>query len=136
MVPPGLTPVLFASIVPELIAPAGPTGGDSYDLVFTNALLDPPTGQPGLYRVTLTDEEGRRWHLWRLDQDVDPAGDVLVHVPDVAAGGGTALADGSIAFEVATFAWPDFDPTALLFTDVEREYDVFSFAAPVLFTQD
>ena len=67
---------------------------------------------------------------------MDPAGDVLVHVPDVAAGGGTALADGSIAFEVATFAWPDFDPTALLFTDVEREYDVFSFAAPVLFTQD
>lgn len=131
---------MFAGNVPELFTPApgGTTGGDSYTIEFDNSLLDVqtgPQGGAGLYRLTLTASDGRRWVLWRVDPP-GGTGPVQVRVPDVALGGAVPLVDGPLELRIATFAWPTLDPAAFLWSDVEREYDVFSFSAPLMFTQD
>jgi hypothetical protein len=121
--------------VPTVSSPPalGHTGGPSFDLVFANAIPD-SLGQGGLYRATLTAPGGRRWVLWRPDQP-DGAGAMVVHVPDVAAGGGAPLANGSIACSVAAFAWPSFAPALFSWGDVEREHDAFSESGSIQFTQ-
>jgi len=127
---------LFAPEIPAVSSPVdgGAASGTAFNVEFTNALID-VAGEPGLYRVTLLDANGRRWRLW-LPDPPDGA-TTLVRVPDLAAVvglPGTGLAAGSIACTVDAYAWPTLDTTAFLLTDVEREHDLFSFAAPISFT--
>jgi len=105
--------------VPVLSAPAGTTGGPSFDLEFDDVLFD-ASAQPGIYRATVVDQDLRSWVLWRLDPpDADPPDPVRVHVPDIALGGGAPLADGPLAISVSAFAW-GFDTAAFLWSDMGR----------------
>ncbi len=116
-----------------LRAPDGSSGGSSYDLVFDAVLTDAhSTLQSGLYRAVLTDSEGRQWTLWRVDELDGAPGTLTIHVPDLGADG---LADGTIRCQLSAWTWPDFDPTAFLWSDIEREYDVFAHSPLVDFTQ-
>lgn len=126
-----LTPIdLPRFLVP---GPNGMTGGDDYNLQLADVVAD-GLGMAGLYRVTLTDLSGRRWHLWTFD----PTGGTTVSLslPPVAALGGTPLMDGAQSARVSVWAWPGLDPTRFLWVDVERRHEVFAHTASVMFTQD
>jgi hypothetical protein len=127
---------LFAPAVPTVSSPAdgGATGGAAFNVEFTNAIVD-LAGEPGLYVVTLADGLGRRWRL--VLPDPPNGATTLVHVPDLAAVGalpGTPLADGVLSCWVEAFAWPGLDTGAFLLSDVAREQDLFSAAAPITFS--
>ena len=127
-------PELVPPAVPVLISPppGGPTGGTEFTLVFPDTIVD-AVAQPGLYRVDLEDTAGRAWTLWRPDK----AGltNVQVRVPDPADAGGTGLATGNLSVRISAFAWPTLDITRFLWSDVEREHDLFARAAPVTLTK-
>jgi hypothetical protein len=125
----GPMPAFVPPDVPVLAAPApgGSSGGASYDLVFDDVLAGWP-GQ-GLYRVRLA-TPARAWTLYRVAGDGG-----TIRVPDLAAGGGVPLPDGTISATLAAFAWDGFEPSLFLWSDVEREHDAFTVAAPVSFQQ-
>ena len=62
--------------------------------------------------------------------------DDLVH-PKGAGGDvlGQLLADGVLTCELASYAWDELDLTSFLFTDVERDQDLFSVSESFTFTQ-
>ena len=126
---------ILTSRVPILTSPApatGTTGGASYDVRFDDAIPDQAL-EAGLYRVHLVDSTGRGWTLFKLD--TPGVGEISVHVPDVGAAGGMSLADGPIECSLAVFAWRTFAPDEFLWTDIEREHDLFGRAAAVMFMQ-
>ena len=126
---------IFPAAVPALVSPApgGNAGPGAFDVVFTNALID-AQGAPGMYRVTLTDPNGRRWAHWVVDEP-DAAGGMTIHVPEVVPIVAAGLADGQIELRVDTFGWAGFDSASFLWSDVELEHDVFSFGAGETFTK-
>jgi hypothetical protein len=127
---------LFPANVAQVLSPlAGATTADaSYTLTIDNSVQDLQQ-EAGLYRVTLRDAAGRRWTLVRTDPN-DAAGATLdLRVVDVAAAGGQALQAGTIEAVVESLAWPSLDPSAFFWSDLEREYDVFSRSAVLEFTQ-
>lgn len=93
-------------------------------LNFTDVLPD-SAGQPGLYRVTLTDVDGTRWVIWTTDPADFKGPEVQVRLPYLD-GLGLPLAPGDLECRIDLFAWPTFDPAAFLWTDVDREYGLFS----------
>lgn len=137
---PRLSTIAAGGPLPEFLAlqaplvtapvPGSMTGGQAFDLSFVHAIGD-ARSEGGLYRVELVDAAQRRWILWRFD----PAGaaDVAVRVVDVADGGLVGLADGTLSATVAAYAWNGFDATDLLWSDVERRFELFARAAPVQF---
>jgi hypothetical protein len=113
----------------------GVSGGTEYNVVFDNSIPD-SLSEPGLYRVTLTSlVSGRRWTLYRPDDDDASGATQLVIVTDLASLGGAGLPNGSIVATVEAFAWPSFDDGLFLWSDIEREQDAFSASAPVTFSQ-
>ena len=122
--------------VPLLIAPppAGTVSGTSYDLVYDDVFGGTLDGL-GLYRVTLTASDGRRWILWQPDPP-DGAGLVVAHLPPLELAGGDGLPPGSIRCVIEGWAWPAIDLANFLWTDVEREHDQFFSSAPVLYEQE
>ncbi len=114
-------------------APLGNTGGESYDLDFSNVITD-AMGEPGIYRVNLVGSNGRRWRIYVVDPD-DTFPTVHIRVPDLTLNNGTGLPNGPIGCTIEAFAWPGFQPTLFSFTDLVREYDAFSVSAPVTFSK-
>ncbi len=118
--------------VASVVAPAAGTntGGQAFTIALSHA-IDDGRGEDGFYRVELADVAGRGWTLWRLDPP--GVGNVLVRVPDVAdVGGLVGLADGMLSVRASAFAWAGLDPSLFLWSDVGREPDLFSFAAPIM----
>jgi len=109
-------------------APGGNTGGAGYDLVFANGL----SGLSGLYRATLVGQNGRSWELYRT---IGGGTSRTIRVVDLVASSGVGLPDGPVACTIEGWAWPGFDPTAFLFSDVDREHDQFAQSAPITFFQ-
>lgn len=105
----------------------------SLDVAFSDVLPD-SVGEPGLYRVTLSDTGGTRWTIWRADPPDAAGPDVVVHAPFVGAGATFPLAPGTLRAQVSAFAWPDLDLAAFLWSDVAREQDLYSHAPRVPFT--
>ncbi|TAJ21496.1 MAG: hypothetical protein EPO68_04630 [Planctomycetota bacterium] len=128
---------LFPASVAHVLAPAtgGTTGGAAFTLTIDNSIED-IQAEPGLYRVTLLDATGRRWSHVRADPPDAAGGTLDLRVVDIAADGGQPLADGPIEAVVESLGWPGFDASAFLWSDLEREYDLFSRSAGVSFTQD
>lgn len=119
---------------PQVLAPTAgsTTAGSAYDIDFDDVIAD-GSGQSGLYRVTLVANNGRQWLLYRADQTGAAQGNV--ELPDLAALGGTPLADGTITCAVSAFAWASFSASPLALTDVEREHELSATCAPISFTQ-
>jgi hypothetical protein len=123
-------PVLQPVDVPllQLVMQGGPLGTDrSLDLTVSDVLPD-ALGTSGLYEVRLEDDAGRAWHLWRADAAGGPA-PLGVHFPDLGTSG-SALGAG-LDGTAEVWAWPALDPAAFLWSDLEREHDVFASAKPV-----
>ena len=121
----GSEPVFAAVDVPTVLTPATNTGGEAFTLALEH-VLDDSRSEGGLYRVDLADVAGRRWSLWRVDGP--GAADVLLRAVDLADGGGAGLADGDLDLEASVWAWQGFDGSAFLWSDVEREFELFAFA--------
>jgi hypothetical protein len=103
--------------------------GEAYDVLFSDVLTD-AAGQPGIHRLTLVDDTGRRWTVWRLDQpDVDGP-DVVMHLPLALAGDPFPLAGPDVTATAASWSWTTFDATSFLWTDVEREFERAAYSAP------
>ncbi len=121
-----------ATRVPQLSSPApgGGSGGASYNLVFDNTI---PGGQ-GLYEARLEDSAGRGWSLWRLDEP-GSSGSVVLHVPDLVPGGGTALSDGGIGCVLRSHTFVGFQPDFFLWSEIARERELFAESAQVSFDQ-
>ncbi|MEM9799680.1 MAG: carboxypeptidase-like regulatory domain-containing protein [Planctomycetota bacterium] len=121
--------------VPRFLVPGpgGSTGGDAYNIQIEDTLPD-SVGGDGLVRVVVTGPDSRRWILWGLDTS-DAAGPLLLSVPEIASQGGMPLADGAQTAEVRLWGAP-IDRGQFLWSDLEREHEVFGRAAPVTFTQD
>lgn len=115
--------------------PGAGTGGPSFNLLISNAIAD-SAGTPGIYLATLAVvPSGRRWTLWRPDLDDSSGLTRTIHVPDLAALGGTALPDGNLSATVEAFGYPTFSSANFLWSDIGREYDSFSAGVPSAFTQ-
>lgn len=112
------------------------TSGASYDVVFDDVIPD-SLGMGGLYRVQLVGSNGRVWTLWREDAPDASGPTQTVHLPDLSGGAtpGVPLPSGTVATSVAAFAWPGFDFSQLVFTDVEREYQFVSERVGHVFNQ-
>lgn len=128
-------PVFRALAAPTQLSPADgtPSGGESFTLHLNHAIGD-DRSEPGLYRVELRDSTGRGWLLWRFD----PPGtaDVELRVVDVGdAGvmGVVGLMDGALRSSASAFAWSSLTGTDFLWSDVEREFQLFSRAAELTF---
>lgn len=133
--------LLIVSDVPSLLSPlaggtTGGTGGAGFNVGVRDVIPD-AAGVDGLVKCTVTDSQGRRWHLWTLDPP-DTAGLVRIFAPDIATAslGGTPLALGPATAEVAVYSWSSLDGGAFLWSDIEREHELASFAAPISFTVD
>jgi hypothetical protein len=99
------------------------------DLSFGDVLPD-AAGEPGIYRVTLTDSAGLRWTIYRVDPPDSAGTDVTVHLPFSGLGNSWPLAPGATQCQISTYAWPGFDAASFLWTDIEREHDLYSHSAP------
>ncbi|HJO26347.1 MAG TPA: Ig-like domain-containing protein [Planctomycetota bacterium] len=109
----------------QLLSPApSSTVGGTFNLQVSDVILD-AHARGGLVRVTITDDGGRDWTLWRPDPSGDPAS-VDFHVPDLASVGGTPPAEGNLSVSISTWAWPGFDGGNFLWSDLEREHDLYS----------
>ena len=100
---------------------------------FTDVLPD-SAGEPGLYRVTLTDALGGRWVIWTSDPPDVNGPEVQVRLPLIGPGSTFPMAPGDLDCRISLFAWPALDPAVFLWTDVDREYDLFSHSAPLIVT--
>lgn len=125
----GALPEFRALAAPTLLDPGAKasTGGQAFNLLVTHAIGD-ERSEPGLYRVDLLDDSGRAWTLWRLDPP-GTAG-VPIRVVDPVEGGATGLQDGAVVGTVSAYAWASLAPASFLWTDLEREFALFSRAAP------
>jgi hypothetical protein len=126
--------VLLPPNVPVLVAPTpgGSTGGVAFALSACDRLPD-SEGLGGMHRFVLTDQNGRRWVLWREDgsggssTDCSAGNQVTVQVPDIASAGGSGLASGPLTCRISTLAWTGFDPTSgVLWSDLGREQEFFT----------
>lgn len=128
---------LFPASVSHLVAPAfgALTGGRSYTLTIDNSIED-IQAEPGLYRVALRDGTGRRWVHVRMDPPDSVGGTLDLRVVDIAAAGGQALAAGPIEAIVESLGWPSLVASSFFWSDLEREYDIFSRAGGVTFSQN
>lgn len=129
----GPTPVFRALDAPVQLSPAANTssGGQAFSLRITHAIGDDRT-EPGLYRVELAEiPSGRGWVLWRFDQA--GTADVTIRVVDVGDAGGVGLRDGDLGSTVSAFAWTSLMGRDFMWTDVEREFELFSRAATLTF---
>ena len=114
--------------------PGGGSGGSTYLITSTDVLPD-SFGMPGLYRYRVQGPGARAWTLWRPD----PAGSATVTtlVPDIGGDfGGTPLAPGSATLRISVYAWRGLNLTDFLWTDLEREHEVFAHTIAVPFTLD
>jgi len=120
----GPLPVFHALAVPRVLSPllGASTGGQPFNVVLSHAIGD-ERAAGGLYRVRLRDDAGRSWTLWRVDPT--GSGDVLLRVP-VA----NVLASKELVIDSAAYAWSGFSPIGFLWSDVEREVELFSFGEP------
>ena len=118
--------------LPVLRLPGANSGAPPYDLSIDNVIEDADsTLGSGLYRALLTDSEGRRWTLWRVDV-ADGAPEISIHVPQLDL---TGLADGTISVQLSAWTWEDFDPEAFLWSEVARQHDLFAHTAVVTYSQ-
>ncbi|HJM56058.1 MAG TPA: Ig-like domain-containing protein [Planctomycetota bacterium] len=126
--------VLLPPNVPVLVDPVpnGSTGGVSFALSACDRLPD-SEGLGGMHRFVLTDQNGRRWVLWREDgsggssTDCSAGNQVTVQVPDIASAGGSGLASGPLTCRISTLAWKGFDPASgVLWSDLGREQEFFT----------
>lgn len=134
----GVNPAFRALSTPTQLVPASgaSSGGEAFTIELSHVIGDERSlNQKGLYRVELVDSQQRSWILWRID----PAGPANVPVPirvvDVADGGAAGLADGDLQSQVTAWAWSSFSPTEFLWSDVEREFELFARAEPLTFVK-
>ena len=111
------------------------TGGQAYNIQVADVLPDSAGLSFGLYRVQLTDTLGRGWTLVGLDASDSAGGTIVLSVQDIAAQGGNGLQNGQITASVEVFA-QNLDRGQFLWTDLEREHEFYSRAAPITFTQN
>ncbi len=111
---------------------AATTTGAHFTVAFTNSIPD-SLGQPGLHRVRIEDTTNRAWLLYLSDPADGAAPEV--HLPNIALSGGTPLTSGSLTATVESFTYPAFDPGNFLWSDLEREFDLYTKSAPITFTQ-
>jgi hypothetical protein len=107
------------------------TPSAAYDIDFDDVIED-GSGLSGLYRVTLVGSSGRQWVLYRLDRT--GAAQANVELPDLAAQGGSPLPSGATVVSVSAYAWASF-AMPFVFSDVEREHELFATGAVVMFNQ-
>jgi hypothetical protein len=127
-------PEFRALAVPTQLAPAAgaPSAGQAFTVTLAHAIGD-ERAMGGLYRVRLVDQAGRGWDLWRFDPP--GASDVAVRVVDPMDAGALGLADGSVTSTTAAYAWSTLAPLDFLWSDVEREFELFSRGAPLTFSK-
>ena len=123
-----LTPVDAPQILSP--APGGMAPAAGFNLVVDDTVPDALGGE-GVYRVRLEGPSGRGWVLMGLDT-ADGAGDILIPVPDIAAGGGMGLAQGTVT-ATAEVLHGTFDRGEFLYTDLERLHTGYGRAAPITF---
>jgi hypothetical protein len=127
-------PEFRALSVPTPLAPlqGANSGGQAFDLRLTHVIGDERAeNQKGLYRVELEDLAGRVWTVWRFDPS--GAADVRLRVVDPADGAGTGLADGTLLLRASAYAWSGLDPLNFLWSDLEREFELFARAEEISF---
>ena len=125
--------VALAPPTPEVVPLVQTLGSDALDVEFADVISD-AAGQGGLYRVTVTDGLGAAWTVWAIDPPDSNGPVVSVRLPLIGAGGTLPLLSGDVDVQVSAFAWSTFDALEFLWSDVEREFDLFSHAATVTAT--
>jgi len=111
-------------------------GAEALDLTFADVLPDlgGASAVSGLYRITLTDANGLHWIVWRLDPPGALPGDVTVHLPFVGPSTTWPMQPGDVSAQVSAYAWSSFDPGEFLWSDAEREHELYVHAVSDTFT--
>ena len=107
--------------VPVLVSPAFNTGGSSFQLEFMDTLDDT---QDGLFRVHMTDDNGRSWDVWHLNEP-GFGQSITANVPEIASLGGQPLVDGQLEVVVSLRGVPsgDFDAGSFLWRTILEQAD-------------
>jgi len=122
---------------PPPVLPANPItpdiGNQGFILAFPDVMPDAvsPSGR-GIYRVVLADSTGRSWTFYLPDPRNGAGPNVKVFLPNLA--GLFPLASGSIGARVSAWSWPTLDLKRFLWTDIEREHDLFVHSTVQTFT--
>jgi len=119
----GSEPTFEALDVPRALAPLTNLGSGAFTVELEHVIGD-DRSEGGFYRVELEDVAGRGWSLWRIDGS--GTANVLLRGVDLADGGGTGLANGDVQVRGSAFAWEGFDPQAFLWSDIQREFELFA----------
>jgi hypothetical protein len=127
------TLTLIPPAPPAAIGFAATASALGVELSFADVIPD-AAAEPGLYRVTLVDTTGLSWTIWRLDAPDAAGPNAIVHLPRIGAGDTLPVAPGNLRVRISAFAWPGLDVEHLMWTDVEREHDLFAHAVEVMLT--
>ena len=98
------------------------------DLMFADVIPD-SAGEPGIYRVTLTDVNGLSWRVYTADPPDSKGPIVIAHLPYVGLNSILPIQPGPCECQISAYAWPGFDISEFLWTDIEREHDLYSHTA-------
>ncbi len=128
----GMPQPLVPPVQPALAGTFANAGGVCFNLNVTDAIPD-ALGMPGLYRVTLSNGSGLRWTLYKADPP-DGGGIAIFHVPYIGTSDPLPFPPGPIDFQGSVYAWETLDLADFLWTDIERECEVFAHTSATSFT--
>jgi hypothetical protein len=132
-----ITPLIPIALpdVPLLIRPDFDTGGSNFEFLFMDTLDDT---QGGLFKVHMTDDNGRSWDIWRLNEP-GSGQSITANVPEIGGSlGGTPLVDGALDVVVSLYGVPsgDFDAESFLWETLLRQADSRAQTAPKTLQQN
>jgi hypothetical protein len=122
---------------PAPVLPANPItadiGNQGFLLRFPDVMPDAvsPSGR-GIYRVVLSDSTGRTWIVFLPDPRNGAGPNAIVYLPNLS--GVFPLASGSVGARVSGWSWPTLNLARFLWTDIEREHDLFVHSTVQTFT--
>ncbi len=124
---------LVPPLQPALAGTILNSSNECFNMNVTDVLPD-AYQMPGIYRVTLSDGSGLKWTLFKADPPDAGGGVAILHVPYIGTVDPLPFPPGTIDFQGSAYAWESLDLSSFLWTDIERECEVYAHTSASSFT--